>query len=160
METWLSSLPVGVAFGVLFLGAFLRGGATYWVGTRLRRGGEGSSWAARFDTPVVQRAERWVGRFGAPLVSLGFLTVGLQSAINLAAGLLRMPVRRFIPALVVGALAWATLYLTVGLAVIDAAIGRISWVWVLIAVAGVVLVSLVVSRFIRRRAEAAEVARS
>lgn len=160
MERWIGALPVGVAFGVLFLGALVRGGATYWVGSRLRRGGEASSWARRFDTPVVQRAERWVSRFGAPLVSLGFLTVGLQSAINLAAGLLRMPARRFIPALVVGALAWATLYLTVGLAVVDAAFGRISWVWVLVAVAGVVLVSLAVSRFIRRRAEAAGVARS
>ena len=94
-----------------------------------------------------------MGRVGAPLVSIGFLTVGVQSAINFSAGVLRMPQRRFQPAVIIGALLWATLYTTVGLAVVDAWLGHVPWWWALLGVAVVVLL-IVVSRRITRRAEA------
>ena len=55
--------------------------------------------------------ERW----GAPVVVLSFLTVGFQTLANLAAGVGKMPLRRYLPALVVGGLIWAVLYATVGL---------------------------------------------
>ena len=103
---------------------------------------------------VIEKASgRWVGRVGAPLVSIGFLTVGVQSAINFSAGVLRMPQRRFQPAVIIGALLWATLYTTVGLAVVDAWLGHVPWWWALLGVAVVVLL-IVVSRRITRRAEA------
>ena len=50
------------------------------------------------------------------MVTLSFLTVGIQTLVNLAAGVLRMPLRRYLPALIVGAIIWAFLYATVGFA--------------------------------------------
>jgi membrane protein DedA with SNARE-associated domain len=151
VEKWIADWPVWVGWLVLFAGAFLRGGATYAVGRGLRSGGERSRLASHLDRPLVTRAEGWVRRFGAPLVSVGFLTVGVQTAINAASGLLRMPMRRFIPALVVGAALWATLYLTVGLAVVTAIFGQIGWWWALIGIL-VVLVVVVASRRIAAKA--------
>ena len=55
-----------------------------------------------------------VARWGAPVVTASFLTVGIQTLVNLAAGVMRMPLRRYIPALIVGSILWAFLYATVG----------------------------------------------
>jgi membrane protein DedA with SNARE-associated domain len=60
--------------------------------------------------------QRMVARWGAPVVTVSFLTVGIQTLVNLAAGVMRMPLRRYIPALTVGAILWAFLYATVGFA--------------------------------------------
>jgi membrane protein DedA with SNARE-associated domain len=57
-----------------------------------------------------------VARWGAPVVTVSFLTVGIQTLVNLAAGAMRMPLRRYVPALTVGAIIWAFLYATVGFA--------------------------------------------
>ena len=67
-------------FVVLWLGAFTRGTATYWIGRGVRAGGSRSRWADRLESPHVRRAEGWVRRFRAPAVTLGFLTVGVQTA--------------------------------------------------------------------------------
>ena len=75
-------------------------------------------------------------RFGAPAVTLGFLTVGVQTAINASAGMLRMPQRRFLPAVALGAALWSVLYTTVGFTVVDAWLGRLSWWWAVVAVGG------------------------
>lgn len=53
-------------------------------------------------------------------MSLSFLTVGVQTVINLAAGATRMPLIRYIPATVIGSIAWAFLYGTVGFAGFEA----------------------------------------
>ena len=89
---------------------------------------------------------------GPPLVSIGFLTVGVQSAINFSAGLLRMPQRTFQPAVIIGALLWSTLYTTVGFAVIEAAFGHLSWWWALIALA-VLAWTIGYSRWLSARGE-------
>ncbi|HSF98308.1 MAG TPA: VTT domain-containing protein [Ornithinibacter sp.] len=144
MESWVEGWPVWVVFGVLWLGAFTRGNATYWVGRGVRAGGGRSRFAEQLERPIVRRAEGWVHRYGAPAVALGFLTVGVQTAINASAGMLRMPQRRFLPAVTVGALLWALVYTTVGFTVLDAWFGDLSWWWALVAVgvvAGIVLVS-------------------
>jgi membrane protein DedA with SNARE-associated domain len=60
--------------------------------------------------------QQLVARWGAPVVTVSFLTVGIQTLVNLAAGVLRMPLRRYLPALTVGAIIWAFLYATVGFA--------------------------------------------
>lgn len=149
MQRILDEWPVWAAFVLFFLGAFVRGAATYGVGRGLRRAGDSRQGLARqLDRPTMRRAEQWIGRWGAPVVSLGFLTVGVQTAINATAGLLNMPLRRYVPALVVGALMWATVYVTVGMAVIEAALGRVPWWWALVGLA--VLVGIVaVSRRLR-----------
>jgi len=82
-------------------------------------------------------------------VTLGYLTVGVQSAINASAGILRMPLRRFLPAVALGALLWAVLYATVGLAVVDAWLGNLSWWWAVAAV-GVLVAVVLVSRRLER----------
>ena len=142
MEARVDDWPVWVVFVVLWLGAFVRGTATYWVGRGVRAGGG-------LDSPLVHRAEGWVRRFGAPAVTLGFLTVGVQTAINASAGMLRMPQRRFLPAVTLGALLWAVLYTTVGFTVVDAWLGGVAWWWAVVALA-VVATIVVVSRRLDR----------
>ncbi len=122
--------PVLPLYLFLVVVAFGRGGATYVVG-RGARGAAGRRW--RLDSTWVARGEDVVRRFGAPAVTLCFLTVGVQTAVNLAAGTLRMPPRRYLPALVLGALVWAAVYLTVGVAVVEAFWGS-RGPWLLLAV--------------------------
>src|SRR5690242_20157724 len=127
---------------------------TYWAGRGLRRGGGRGRLAAHLDRPVVARAEGVVRRLGAPVVTLSFLTVGLQTAVNAAAGSLRMPMSRYLPATVVGSLAWAALYTTVGFTVARAWVDGLAWPWVvagLVAVALLVATSLAVGSRLRRR---------
>ena len=150
----LDDWPVQVVLGVLWLGAFVRGTATYWVGRGVRAGGSRSRWAEHLDRPVVRRAEGWVRRFGAPAVTLGFLTVGVQTAINASAGMLRMPQCRFLPAVTLGALLWAVVYTTVGFTVVDAWLGDIAWWWALVALAVVVGLVLVSRRLERTPSDA------
>ena len=96
----------------------------------------------------MRRAETLVRRFGAPVVALGFLTVGVQTAVNLASGVLRMPLVRFEVAALVGSLAWAGIYATVGFAVVEAWLGGVGVPVVVAAVIGMaaVLVSTMVLR--------------
>jgi membrane protein DedA with SNARE-associated domain len=79
------------------------------------------------------------------VVSISFLTVGLQTLINLAAGVSRMPLRRYLPAVSVGALLWAFLYATVGFVTFAAwiALYRVSPVGAIVAV--VVLLAVLVA---------------
>lgn len=109
------------AYAFLVLVAFCRGSATYALGRWVRRTGDASRWARRLERPMFRRSERLVGRFGPPAVSASFMTVGLQSAMNLTAGFLRMPLRHYLPAVAVGALIWAGMYLSVGIAFLAAA---------------------------------------
>ena len=149
VEELVDDWPVWLVFAVLWAGAFARGTATYWVGRGVRAGGSRSRWARHLDSGVVRRAEGWVRRFGAPAVTLGFLTVGVQTAINASAGVLRMPQRRFLPAVVLGAALWSLVYTTVGFTVLDAWLGDLSWWWAVVAV-GVVVAIVLVSRRLQR----------
>lgn len=116
------SLPFIWAFLILFVIVMLRSNATYWAGRGLAAGGRKTKLQKHLDSPAVLRAEKIIARWGAPAVSVSFLTIGVQTAINTSAGLGRMPLRRYIPATVVGSIAWATIYATIGLAAFDAAI--------------------------------------
>ncbi|WP_299441504.1 DedA family protein [uncultured Phycicoccus sp.] len=140
MQELVAGWPFWVVLVAFWVGAFVRGTATYWVGRGVRAGGARSRWAHHLDRPSVAMAERLVRRVGPPAVTLGFLTVGLQSAINISSGMLRMPLRLFLPAVTLGALAWAVLYTTVGLAVVDAWLGGLSWWWVVVGLVGLVAV--------------------
>jgi hypothetical protein len=79
----------------------------------------------------------------------------LTPAINASAGMLRMPQRRFLPAVTVGALLWATVYTTVGFTVLDAWFGDLAWWWALAAVAVVVAIVVVSRRLERAPADSA-----
>lgn len=116
------ALPFVWAFLILFPIVMLRSNATYWAGRGAAAGGRKTRMQKHLDSPAVLRAERILARWGAPAVSVSFLTIGIQTAVNFAAGLGRMPLRRYIPATVVGSIAWACIYATIGLAAFDAAL--------------------------------------
>ena len=141
------SWPVAALFVFLVAVAFGRAGATYALGRGVRHlGGRHTS---LLDRPSVARAERTVSRYGAPAVTLCFLTVGVQTAVNAAAGSLRMPLRRYLPALALGAVIWASVYVTVGLAVFEAFWSGTPWRVAVVALAVLALVALAASA--RRR---------
>lgn len=111
--------PKLVVYAALFCIVFVRAGATYAIGRGLIAGVSNLRFAKRMQGSRYRRATELVALYGAPLVALCFLTVGFQSLVLLAAGGLRMPLRRFVPALVVGAAMWAGLYGTVGFVGVD-----------------------------------------
>lgn len=111
-------LPLAGAIGVLWSIVLLRAGGTYALGRFAGRLSSRSRLGPHLDGPRVARAIDRVNRWGAPVVALSFLTIGFQTAANAAAGLTRMPLTRYLPALAIGALAWAILYATVGLAAV------------------------------------------
>lgn len=116
-------LPVWAAFAGLFVIVLLRANATYWVGRGLRAGAGRTRLAGRLDGRAVRRAEALMARWGVAAVPLSFLTLGVQTAVNVAAGAMRMPLRHYLPAVVVGAALWATVYSALGGIVVTAVRG-------------------------------------
>ncbi|MCA5894899.1 VTT domain-containing protein [Isoptericola sp. NEAU-Y5] len=116
----------GVPFWVVYLAAFgivmIRAQATYWAGRGVARGLSQGRFAQLLASPRATAAIERVHRWGPPAVTLSFLTVGIQTVINLSAGYLRMPYPRYLVALVLGCLAWAAIWTTVGSAVVNGAI--------------------------------------
>jgi membrane protein DedA with SNARE-associated domain len=130
----------------LFVVAFARAGTTYAIARGLR--GASDRRSSLLSRPMVQRAEETVRRYGAPAVALSFLTVGIQTAINAAAGALKMPLARYLPALAFGALVWGVLYATVGMAVVLSVLGN---GWALVGVVTVLGAVALMTRLARRR---------
>ncbi|WP_120521932.1 DedA family protein [Arthrobacter celericrescens] len=148
-------LPFGAALAILFGIVMVRVNVTYWLGRGAAAGVERSRFAARFHTSKAAKAQGLIRRWGPFAVVLSFLTVGVQTAINFAAGAAVMPLRRYLPAAVVGSAAWALLYATIGFAAIDAwlalaAFSPLTGLLLLALASGVVLVVIV-----RRRRRAA-----
>ncbi|GAA5230199.1 DedA family protein [Arthrobacter cryoconiti] len=151
----IASLPFLWAYVILFCIVMLRSNATYWAGRGIAAGGRKTRMQRYLDSPAVARAEQSIARWGAPAVSVSFLTIGFQTAVNLAAGFGRMPLRRYIPATVVGAMAWAGIYATIGLAAFDAAIAAAAgspWALaILLLTVGAALLAIHLIRVSRRR---------
>ncbi len=153
MRDLVDGWPFWVVLVAFWAGATARGVATYWVGRGVRAGGGRTRWATTSTGRPSPAPSASCAGSGRPPSPSAFLTVGLQSAINASSGMLRMPLRRFLPAVVLGALLWAAVYTTVGMAVVDAALGRVPWWWLLVA-AGVVLLVVLAARRLRRRVDA------
>lgn len=153
MTEFVDEWPVWAVFGAFWVIAMLRSNATYWAGRGLRAGSGHTRLASHLDRPAVVRTEGIVDRWGAPVVALSFLTVGVQTLINAAAGALRMPLPHYLPATAVGSLLWATLYTSVGAALWQAVSGG-AWWWLLVIAAVVAIVAVstrVLSRAAARR---------
>jgi membrane protein DedA with SNARE-associated domain len=154
----LLELPFEAAVAALFAIVLCRTNGTYWLGRGLAAGYGKTRWAKHSRPGRLARARRLIERWGPFAVVLTFLTVGLQTTVNLAAGMARMPLRYYIPATVAGSAAWAFIYATVGLAAVELVLENAAaspWAW---AVAGAVLGAVVV-RFalaVRRRGKPAE----
>ncbi len=107
-------VPFPVIFAAMFVIVFCRAGATYWVGRLAAAGAHRTRLARLMESPRYLKAIRMVNDYGAPIVAVSFITVGFQTLANLAAGGTQMPLPRYLPALVVGGLAWAGIYSTIG----------------------------------------------
>lgn len=146
-------LPLGWAIAALFSGAMIRSNTTYWLGRGVAAGARRTRWEKYADSPLMRRAEAMTARFGPFAVTLCFLTVGLQTAVIGSSGIARMPLRRFLPAVIVGCLIWAVVYATIGLAAIAAWFALIlasPWAAAGAAVAIAVVVLLLVKRHATR----------
>src|SRR5689334_13212408 len=150
----LAAQPFWVAFLALFASATVRSNGTYWLGRgamagwRRHRGSTGAP-----NGELTGRAQSLLRRLGPFAVTLSYLTVGLQTAIHLAAGAMRMPLRHYLPAAVVGSLAWAALYATVGLAVVQAWLAAEAGSWWGLAAVVVLVVAVAAWAISRRRPE-------
>jgi membrane protein DedA with SNARE-associated domain len=152
MMDGIMSLPFAWAFGILFVIVMLRSNATYWAGRGVAAGGRKTRLHKYLNSASVLRAEKVIARWGAPAVAVSFLTIGFQTAVNAAAGLGRMPLRRYIPATVVGSIMWACIYATIGLAAFDAAVAAAAGSPVaLAALAGIVALVVILVVVAKRR---------
>ena len=119
MDFW-RGWPYPVAVATLFAVVLLRAGATYALGRAAQSGARRTRVARLMARPGFARVQDLVSEWGAPLVTASFLTVGIQTLVNLVAGMTQMPLRRYLPALVLGSLLWGFLYATVGFATFSA----------------------------------------
>lgn len=144
---WLQDAPFGWAYAFLFLIAMARANTTYWLGRGVAAGVKHTRFQHLLMGPIYQRAERFIQRWGIFAIPLSFMTVGIQTAVNASAGVARMPLVRYLPSVIVGCLIWATIYSTVGMAVIYAWIA-IGWQWI---VAGAIVLAIATVAWIRFR---------
>lgn len=148
----IHELPLLAAIAVLWVIVLCRAGGTYALGRAAGHLTDRGRVSRLLDGPRVAAALELVRRWGAPLVALSFLTVGFQTAANAAAGLLRMPLVRYLPALAIGGLAWATIHATVGLAAIAVWL-ELFWrsPWAAVAVLAIIATGAVIVILSRRR---------
>ncbi len=146
---WLREAPLDWAYLFLFLLAMARANITYWIGRGVVAGVSHSRFERFLEGPIYLRARRFVARWGILAVPLSFLTVGIQTAVNASAGMSRMPLARYLPAVVVGCLLWALIYATVGMAVVYAALA-VGWQWIVLAVALLAVGTVLWIRYRRR----------
>ncbi|WP_017571778.1 DedA family protein [Nocardiopsis halotolerans] len=106
---FLDGQPFWIVYFTLLGVVLCRAQATYWIGRGLGAGVTRSRVGARLG-PRLETARRRIDRYGAPVVTLSFCTVGVQTAINLSAGAMRMRFPRYLAAMFVGSLIWAGLW--------------------------------------------------
>ncbi|OKL54066.1 hypothetical protein BSZ39_06005 [Bowdeniella nasicola] len=165
MPQFVTDGPIWLIVGFLFVVVFCRAQATYWLARGVAVGTERSQSNHRFivaladwfNGPAPRRGKRALEKWGIVIIPISFLTIGFQTAVNAAAGLLAMDWRRYTIAMLPGCVAWALLYglgvLAVWLAVINAIAG--SW-YTLAALLIILAIALIVSRIVRARREAVD----
>ena len=116
----IHSLPYPWVFLLFWCLAMMRSHTMYWIGRGITAGTARSRWVSLVESPVYARAQAWSARWGVLAVPVSFLTVGIQSVIQLSAGVARMPLRRYVAATAAGAIAWAAVYTTIGMAILTA----------------------------------------
>lgn len=153
MPAWMADWPVLGVFLFFLFGATARSQALFWLGRGVAAGAQRSRWKERAESPQVRRATRVVERWGMPIVPVAFLTVGFQSAVMIAVGLLRVGWLRFTLWALPGSLVWAALWGGGGLAALEGA-RRLSAEspWLLAgAILGVGVLVVAMSALVRRR---------
>lgn len=128
-------------FLFLLVVVFFRAQGTYWLGRALTHGvikaqdregfmGRVARW---FNGPVPRKGAALLDRWGLIIIPLCFLTVGVQTAVNAGAGVVRLKWRTYTMAMIPGCIAWALIYsfglLAVWMSIAKAVTGSI-WGWV------------------------------
>ena len=116
----IHSLPYPWVFLFFWCLAMMRSHTMYWIGRGITAGTARTRWVSLLESPVYARAQAWSARWGVLAVPVSFLTVGIQRVIQLSAGVARMPLRRYVAATAAGAIAWAAVYTTIGMAILTA----------------------------------------
>lgn len=159
MPSWMQGWPVLGIYLFFLFGAVARSQALYWLGRGVANGLLRSRWGERLDSAQVHRAVSSIERWGMPVVPLAFLTVGFQSAVFSAAGLVRIHWLRFTLWSVPGALVWAAVWGGGGMAVAAGGIALAAqepWVIALVVVLVAAAALVLVLRVRRRREQRAQ----
>lgn len=124
-----------VAYLFLFMVGMLRGQGTYWLARvvteqTLRRTRPTEGWKAGVHRWLtgdgVARGRSSIQRWGLVTIPLAYLTVGFQTLVLAAAGMLRIAWPLFTLVQVPGALAWAAIYSTIGFALWGATLAALA----------------------------------
>lgn len=155
-----------VAFLFLMGIALVRGQATYWAARvvteqTLRRTAPTTGWRAGVHAWLggegVARGRASLQRWGLVMVPLCYLTVGFQTLVLAAAGMVRVRWLHFTLAQLPGAAAWGLIYSTIGFAVWGAAIAALAGEPLAVAALAAGLLVVVATVVLRRRRTGAEV---
>lgn len=140
LPEFLRDHPLWLVFTGLTVLAMARGQATYWVarvvtdqalglagrGDDVPMGRRRAALAAWLRGRDVSRGAHALRTWGLVAIPLGYLTVGFQTLVLAAAGVLRVPWGRFTLVQLPGALAWAAIYSTIGWAVWEATLAAVT----------------------------------
>ena len=150
MKEWFDALPIEVALAFMWVVGIVRTSIVYALGALAAEGGARLDRIRKaMDSPLYRKARRLINRWGVIAVPLCFLTVGLQTAVIITTGFTKMPLRRWVPAMLVGTFIWACIYTTIGFAIL-AALGLEPWMFPL-ALAIVITVLVIVTQLRERR---------
>ncbi len=150
MKEWFDALPIEVALAFMWVVGIVRTSIVYALGALAAEGGARLDRIRKaMDSPLYRKARRLINRWGVIAVPLCFLTVGLQTAVIITTGFTKMPLRRWVPAMLLGTFMWACIYTTIGFAIL-AALGLEPWMFPL-ALAIVITVLVIVSQLRERR---------
>lgn len=150
MKEWFDALPIEVALAFMWVVGIIRTSIVYALGALAAEGGARLDRIRKaMDSPLYRKARAFINRWGVIAVPLCFLTVGLQTAVIITTGFTKMPLRRWVPAMLVGTFIWACIYTTIGFAIL-AALGLEPWMFPL-ALAIVITVLVIVTQLRERR---------
>lgn len=150
MKDWFDALPIEVALAFMWVVGIVRTSIVYALGALAAEGGARLDRIRKaMDSPLYRKARRLINRWGVIAVPLCFLTVGLQTAVIITTGFTKMPLRRWVPAMLVGTFMWACIYTTIGFAIL-ATLGLEPWMFPL-ALAIVITVLVIVTQLRERR---------
>lgn len=149
----MGDFPFGIAVVALSIICFCRAQGTYWLGRGIAAGVGTQPRVQRLAaSDGISRALALLHRWGPVAVTLSFFTVGVQTMVNAAAGIVRMPWIRYTLFMIPGVIAWGFIYATVGmaafLAIVAAAAGS---AWGVAAIGAVVLGAAAYVWYRRRR---------
>lgn len=116
MLNWVASLPLWQATLFLFIVVFFRAQMTFALGKLIHMGILKTKWGKKTEKSEENRAGMLaLQKYGWPVIPLSFLTVGFQTVVQLAAGMLDWKWSKYTLVALPGYLAWGFVYAAGGL---------------------------------------------